>query len=165
MSIFYCKVQAREFTNFTASWCKIISKTIGGAVSGHLFFQMTHPSQKRCSQKFQKVLMKIDNMADVFLNSANFAQHPLLTLPPPSSYNLNLKAFIKVSKVSWIYQPSYKVLWSSFERKFWKDKLNFSKKTPPKALVQKALKSDWEKRQQSKLCFWTHIFLFFPACF
>ena len=38
-------------------------------------------------------------MADVFLNSVNFAPHPLLTLAPPSGYALNLKALIKVSKV------------------------------------------------------------------
>jgi hypothetical protein len=51
-------------------------------------------------KKFQKVLMKIEEMVDVFLNSANFASHALLTLAPPSSYALNLKALIKVSKVS-----------------------------------------------------------------
>ena len=39
--------------------------------------------------------MKIDEMADVFLNSANFSQHSLLTLVPPSSYNLNLKLSLK----------------------------------------------------------------------
>jgi hypothetical protein len=43
-------------------------------------------------KKIKKVLMKIEEMADVFLNSANFAPHPLLTLAPPSSYALNLKA-------------------------------------------------------------------------
>jgi hypothetical protein len=43
-------------------------------------------------KQIQKVLMKIEEMADVFLNSANFA--------PPSGYGLNLKALIKVSKVS-----------------------------------------------------------------
>ena len=52
------------------------------------------------SKKIQKVLMKIEEMADVFLNSANFAPHALLTLATPSRYNLNLKALIKVSKVS-----------------------------------------------------------------
>ena len=51
-------------------------------------------------KKIQKVLMKIEEMADVFLNSANFAPHALLTLAPPSDYALNLKALIKVSKVS-----------------------------------------------------------------
>ena len=45
-------------------------------------------------------LMKIEEMEDVFLNSANFASHALLTLAPPSGYALNLKALIKVSKVS-----------------------------------------------------------------
>jgi hypothetical protein len=43
---------------------------------------------------------KIEEMADVFLNSANFASHAFLTLAPPSSYALNLEALIKVSKVS-----------------------------------------------------------------
>ena len=42
-------------------------------------------------KKIQKVLMKIEEMADIFLNSANLA--------PPSGYALNLKALIKVSKV------------------------------------------------------------------
>ena len=51
-------------------------------------------------KKNQKVLMKIEEMADVFLNSANFASHAFLTLAPPSGYALNLKASIKVSKVS-----------------------------------------------------------------
>ena len=51
-------------------------------------------------KKTQKVLMKIEEMADVFLNSANFASHAFLTLAPPSGYALNLKALIKVSKVS-----------------------------------------------------------------
>ena len=52
------------------------------------------------SQKNHKVLMKIEEMMDVFLNSANFAKHTFLTLAPPSNYALNLKALIKVSKVS-----------------------------------------------------------------
>ena len=51
-------------------------------------------------KKNQKVLMKIDEMADVFLNSANFAPDAFLNLSPPSGYALNLKALIKVSKVS-----------------------------------------------------------------
>ena len=51
-------------------------------------------------EKIQKVLMKIEEMAEVFLNLANFASHALLTLAPPSGYTLNLKALIKVSKVS-----------------------------------------------------------------
>ena len=51
-------------------------------------------------KKIQKVLIKIEEMADVFLNSANFASHAFLTLAPPSGYALNLKALIKVSKVS-----------------------------------------------------------------
>jgi hypothetical protein len=36
--------------------------------------------------------MKIEEMTYVFLNLANFASHALLTLVPPSGYNLNLKA-------------------------------------------------------------------------
>ena len=51
-------------------------------------------------KKIQKVLMKIEEMADVFLNSANFVPHAFLPLAPPSGYALNLKALIKVSKVS-----------------------------------------------------------------
>jgi hypothetical protein len=43
--------------------------------------------------------MKIEEMAEVFLNSATFAQHALLNIAPSSSYTLNLKALIKVSKV------------------------------------------------------------------
>ena len=111
-------------------------------------FQTSHPSKKVCFQrkkkticqifhqkKNQKVLMKIEEMADVFLNSANFASHAFLTLAPPSGYALNLKALIKVSKVSWTSQLSYEILRSSFEWKF--DKTNFIslKKTLPKAHV------------------------------
>ena len=44
--------------------------------------------------------MKIEEMADVFLNAANFAPHAFLNLEPPSGYALNLNALIKVSKVS-----------------------------------------------------------------
>ena len=50
--------------------------------------------------KIRKVLIKIEEMADIFLNSANFVSHAFLTLAPPSGYALNLKALIKVSKVS-----------------------------------------------------------------
>ena len=42
----------------------------------------------------------MEEMADVYLNLANFAPHELLTLAPPSGYALNLTALIKVSKVS-----------------------------------------------------------------
>jgi hypothetical protein len=51
-------------------------------------------------KKIQKVLMKIEEMTDVYLNSVNFAPHAFLNLAPPSGYALNLKALIKVSKVS-----------------------------------------------------------------
>jgi len=79
--------------------------------------------------------MKIEEMADVFLNLANFALHAFLTLAPPNGYALNLKALINVSKVSWSSQLSYEILRSSFEWKF--DKTNFIslKKTLPKAHV------------------------------
>ena len=48
----------------------------------------------------ESCLIKIEEMADVFLNLANFAKHTFSTLAPPSGYALNLKALIKVSKVS-----------------------------------------------------------------
>ena len=72
-------------------------------------------------------------MADIFLNSTNFASHAFLTSAPPSGYALNLKILIKVSKVSWTSQLLNELLRSSFERKF--DKINFvsPKKTPPKS--------------------------------
>ena len=66
-------------------------------------FQMSHPSKKSMhpkaneqkkkrrqfvrsftKKKIQKVLMKIEEMADIFLNSANFASHAFLTLAAPS---------------------------------------------------------------------------------
>ena len=79
--------------------------------------------------------MKIEEMADVFLNLANFASHALLTLAPPCGYALNLKALIKVSKVSWTFQLSYEILISSLEKKI--DKTNFisQKEHLPKARV------------------------------
>ena len=82
-------------------------------------YDLTDLSPKRN----QKVLMKIEEMADIFLNLANFVPHALLTLAIPSSYFLNLKVLIKVSKVSWTSQFSYEMLRFSFERKF--DKTNF----------------------------------------
>ena len=36
--------------------------------------------------------MKIEEMADVFLNSANFASHVLLTLALPTGYALNINS-------------------------------------------------------------------------
>ena len=69
-------------------------------------------------KKIKKVLMKIEEMAKVFLNLAYFAQRTLLNLAPPSGYALNLKALIKVSKISWTSQLSFEILRSSFERKF-----------------------------------------------
>ena len=77
--------------------------------------------------------MEIEEMVDVFLNSANFVSHAFLTLAPPSGYALNLKTLNKVLKVSSTSQLSYEILRSSLERKF--DKTNFisPKKTPPKS--------------------------------
>ena len=49
---------------------------------------------------FQKVLMKIDKLENVFLNSTNFWQLVFFTLVPPCSYTLNLKTLTKVSKIS-----------------------------------------------------------------
>ena len=49
-------------------------------------------------QKILKVLMKFEEMLDVFLNWTNFAQHALLTLATPSGYALNLKAVIKFAE-------------------------------------------------------------------
>ena len=116
-------------------------------------FQTSHPSKKSMlpkandqrkkkticqifhQKKIQKVLMKIEEMADVFLNSANFASHAFLTLAPPSGYALSLKALIKVSKVSGTAQLSYELFRSSFERKFYKKNFISPKKTPPKAHV------------------------------
>ena len=43
-------------------------------------------------KKTQKVLMKIEEMADVFIDSTNFAPHAFLTLVSPSGYALNLKS-------------------------------------------------------------------------
>jgi hypothetical protein len=45
-------------------------------------------------KKIQKVLMKIEEMANVFLN----AKRTFLTLASPSGYSLNLKALIKLKK-------------------------------------------------------------------
>ena len=69
--------------------------------------------------------MEIEEMEDLFLNLANFA--------PPSGYALNLKALIKVSKVSWTSQLSYEILRSSLEKRF--DKTNFMS---PKKHLSKA---------------------------
>jgi hypothetical protein len=80
-----------------------------GAERGHPFFRPHILAKKVCSQKLtkkrkkkkicqifhqkkiQKVVMKIEEMADVFLNLANFVSHTILTLAPPSGYALNLK--------------------------------------------------------------------------
>ena len=106
-----------------------------------LIFQISHPSQKSMfsnalslskknpicqifhQKTFQKVLMEIEEMADVFLNSSNFAKQTCLTLLPPSGDALNLKALINLSEVIWTSQLSYEILRFSLERKF--DKTNF----------------------------------------
>ena len=49
-------------------------------------------------KKDQKVLMKIEEMADVFLNLSNFSSHAILTLATPSDYALNLKPLIKLDE-------------------------------------------------------------------
>ena len=71
-----------------------------------MYMMKKEPDLSDLSPKtFQKVLMRIDENADVFLNSTNFAQHTLLTLascPSPSGFTLNSKALIKVSKVIFI---------------------------------------------------------------
>ena len=64
-------------------------------VGTFLVFSRKFP--KKCASGY---VPPIEEMADVFLNSANFASHAFLTLAPPSGYALNLKALIKVSKVS-----------------------------------------------------------------
>ena len=94
-------------------------------------------------KKIQNVLMKIDKMADVFLNLSNFASHAFLTLAPPSGHALNLKTLIRMSKVTWTSQLSYEILRSSLERKF--DKTNFisPKSTPSKSPGLLGLNSVW----------------------
>jgi hypothetical protein len=57
-------------------------------------------NKRSFTKKNQKVLMKIEEMVDVFLNWANFAPYAFLNLAPPSDYALILKALMKVSKVS-----------------------------------------------------------------
>ena len=61
----------------------------------NLINQIFHKEKKK-----RKMFMKIEEMADVFLNSANFVPNTLFALEPPRGYALNLKALIKVSKVS-----------------------------------------------------------------
>ena len=75
--------------------------------------------------------MKIEEIADVFLNSANFSSNAFLTLVPSSGYVLNLKALIKVLKVSWTSQLLYEILRFSLERKFDKTNVISSISTPP----------------------------------
>ena len=100
--------------------------------------------------------MEIKEMADIFLNSTNFASHALLTLAPTSSYALNLKALIKVSKVSWTFQLSYEIIKSSLETKF--DKTNFI--SPKKTTSQKPASFRVilaEKYASASTLAWSHV--------
>ena len=89
-------------------------------------------------KKNRKVLRKIEEMASVFLNWANFTKHKFSTLEPPSDYALNLKALIKVSKVSWTSQLSYEILRPSITNGVHRNE-NFAPKTlknsPHKLLI------------------------------
>ena len=84
--------------------------------------------------KIQKVLIKIDKMADVFLNSTYFSQHSLLTLAPPSGYSLNLKALIKVSNSA--EHLSFHTKYCDLHLKEHSEIKEKLKKHLPKALVQ-----------------------------
>ena len=125
----FIKTFQKKKSKTVANFLGMIIIAIGGTENGHPLFEHCIVEKEFCTQKlwpnekknyledlspkhFQKVLMKIDEMADVFLNSTNFAQHAFLTLAPTSGYILNLKALIKVSKINWTSQLSYKVLWS-----------------------------------------------------
>ena len=104
-------------------------------------FQASHPILAKCSQKLtnkgkriqfvrsftKKRIQKIEEMPDIFLNSANFASHAFFISASPSGYALNLKALIKVSKDNWTSQLSYEILRSSSERQH--GKTNFEKYT------------------------------------
>ena len=73
---------------------KIFGK-VWGAKRSHPFFSHRILAKKICSQKLspkenQKVLMKIEEMVDVFLNLDNFVKHTLSPLAPPSGYALNI---------------------------------------------------------------------------
>ena len=79
--------------------------------------------------------MKIEEMVGIFLNSANFASHVLLTLAPPSNYALNLKALIKVSKAEHL-SFHVKYLDLRLKKKWWQTSF-FQKEHFPKARVSK----------------------------
>ena len=154
-----------SFFLMKADWYHAFSKTVANLPGilqiGHRkhwmrssVFQTSHPSQKSVLQKplmffFKYSICQIfhqkkknsesfdenKEMANVFLNLANFSKHALLTLAPPNGYALNLKALIKVSNVSWISQLSYEILRSSYERKFVNTNFISPKKHFPKARV------------------------------
>ena len=75
--------------------------------------------------------MRIKEMEDVFLNSANFLPHAFLTLAPPSGYALKLKVLIMMSTSQLLYE----ILRSSFEAKFDKASIISPKKPFPKARI------------------------------
>ena len=79
--------------------------------------------------------MKIDEIADVFLNSANFEQHAILTLEPPSGYFLNLKVLTPYQKLA--EHLSFHIKYCDLHLKENSEKTNFisSKKHLPKAQV------------------------------
>ena len=79
--------------------------------------------------------MNIDEMMDIFLDSVNFTSHAFLTLVPPSDYALNLKALIKVSKLSWTSQLLYGIIKYPLEQKSEKTIFIFPKRTPPKSHI------------------------------
>ena len=84
-------------------------------------------------------MMKIDEIADVFLNSVNFWQHSFSNLAPSSSYTMNLKTLTKVSKVEHLsFHMKYCILHLNENS----EKTNFIslKKTPPKSPHQLGLK-------------------------
>ena len=74
--------------------------------------------------------MKIDNMADVFLKSAEHKKNTVLTLVPPISYNLNLKYWPRCQKFA--EHLSFHMKYFDLDLKEKSERKNFisSKKTP-----------------------------------
>ena len=66
----------------------------------NLFLKFLNLSDLSPKEKKSECFNENKEMADVYLNLTNFPKHALLTLAPSSGYALNLKALIKVSKVS-----------------------------------------------------------------
>ena len=87
-----------------------------GNLQSRMHRRLTH-----CWISWEEIyILKIEEMANVFLNVANFATHAPLSLALPSG--CAMLWMIKVSKVSWTSQLLYEILRSSF------DKLHFSEK-------------------------------------